>query len=56
MKTKFLLGVIGAGNMATAIVKGALKSLNAKDIVVSDKDEAKLEEVKKAAFASQRTI
>lgn len=50
MKTKFLLGVIGAGNMATAIVKGALKSLNAKDIVVSDKDEAKLEEMKKSGI------
>ena len=37
MKTKFLLGVIGAGNMATAIVKGALKTLKASDIIVSDR-------------------
>ncbi len=47
MKTKFLLGVIGAGNMATAIVKGALKTLKASDIIVSDHDEDKLAEMKK---------
>ncbi len=46
MKTKFLLGVIGAGNMATAIVKGALKTLKASDIIVSDRDSEKLQEMK----------
>ena len=46
MKTKFLLGVIGAGNMATAIVKGALKTLKASDIIVSDRDTEKLQEMK----------
>ena len=38
------LGVIGAGNMASAIVRGVSnsKNTNAKDIWVSDKDESKL--------------
>ena len=38
MEKKFKLGVIGAGFMATAIIKGAIKSdiIDAKDIIVSD--------------------
>lgn len=45
MDNKFTLGIIGAGNMATAIVGGILKSglLNPQAIVVSDSDRAKLD-------------
>ncbi|MDD4839060.1 MAG: pyrroline-5-carboxylate reductase [Clostridia bacterium] len=44
MKSKFLLGVIGAGNMATAIIKGAISNgvLNSSDIIISDIDQEKL--------------
>lgn len=43
MNTKFKLGLIGAGNMASAIVSGTLKGLlSPSDIIISDKDEAKL--------------
>ena len=38
MEKKFKLGVIGAGFMATAIIKGALNAsiLSPKDVIVSD--------------------
>ncbi len=36
------IGVIGAGNMATAIVRGLAMSINPTHITVSDKDEEKL--------------
>ena len=43
MSTKFTLGVIGAGNMANAIVSGAIKKLlKPNEIIISDKDETKL--------------
>lgn len=43
MNTKFKLGVIGAGNMASAIISGTLKGLlTPAEIIISDKDETKL--------------
>ena len=51
MNTKFTLGVIGAGNMANAIVSGAIKKLlKPNEIIISDKDETKLENFKKLGF------
>lgn len=48
MKKKFKLGVIGAGFMSTAIVKGVIKAkvLDPKDIIVSDLSEIALEKMK----------
>lgn len=42
------LGVIGAGNMATALVQGVLKAgvVSASDLFVSDLDEAKIEQMR----------
>ena len=47
MKKKFKLGVIGAGFMATAIIKGAIKSsiIAAKDILVSDVSRESLDKM-----------
>jgi pyrroline-5-carboxylate reductase len=44
MNEKFTLGIIGAGNMASAIVGGVLKRglLSANEIVISDSDAEKL--------------
>ena len=44
---KYKLGVIGAGFMATAIIKGAIKSkiLNANEIIVSDVYAKSLEKI-----------
>ena len=39
------IGVIGAGNMATAIVRGMASAVNPKHITVSDNDGAKLEKI-----------
>lgn len=49
MKKKFKLGVIGAGFMATAIIKGVLKSnlLDAESIIVSDLSTDSLEKIAK---------
>lgn len=41
------IGVIGAGNMASAIVRGMISVINAKHITVSDKDSEKLEAIEK---------
>ena len=41
------IGVIGAGNMATAMVRGMISAINAKNITVSDRDEQNLEEIGK---------
>ena len=43
MEKKFTLGIIGAGNMASAILGGVLRGglLRADRIVVSDRDEEK---------------
>ncbi len=45
---KFKLGIIGCGNMATAILSGILKSniLSNDEIIISDIDEGKLENFK----------
>ena len=51
MNTKFTLGVIGAGNMANAIVSGAIKKLlKPNEIIISDKDETKLKNFKELGF------
>ncbi len=44
MEKKFTLGIIGAGNMASAILGGVLKGglLKADKIIISDKDDEKL--------------
>ncbi len=49
MKKKFKLGIIGAGFMATAIVKGAIssKAVNADDIIVTDLSEDALDKMSK---------
>ncbi len=49
MKKKFKFGVIGAGFMATAIIKGVIRAntLNTNEIIVSDIAEKNLEEVSK---------
>lgn len=41
------IGFIGAGNMATALLKGMLASgiVQASDVIISDKDDAKLEKL-----------
>ncbi|HKL93673.1 MAG TPA: pyrroline-5-carboxylate reductase [Clostridia bacterium] len=54
MKAKFSLGVIGAGNMATAIVKGAISSkiLSANEIIISDVDNIKLAEFGKLGLST----
>ena len=43
------IGFIGAGNMATAIIKGIINNgfVNYSDVYVSDRDKAKLDEIKK---------
>jgi pyrroline-5-carboxylate reductase len=41
------IGFIGAGNMATALIKAVLDSGMAKDILASDNDKAKLEAISK---------
>ncbi len=41
------IGVIGAGNMASAIVRGMVSAINARNITVSDKSGEKLEEIAK---------
>lgn len=43
------IGFIGAGNMATAIIKGIINNgfVNCSDVYVSDRDVAKLDEIKK---------
>lgn len=48
MKKKFKLGVIGAGFMATSIIKGAINSkiVKSKDIIVSDANETALDRIK----------
>lgn len=48
MEKKFKLGVVGAGFMATAIIKGAIKSsaLKASDIIVSDVSHDSLMRIK----------
>lgn len=45
MEKKFTLGIIGAGNMASAILGGILRAglLPAGKVVISDRDESKLE-------------
>ncbi len=47
MTNKFTLGVIGAGNMANAIIGGIVKSkiLDASQIVVSDLDQSQLDKI-----------
>ena len=47
MKKKFKLGVIGAGFMATAIIKGAISTgvLSPKDIIVSDPNQLSLDKI-----------
>ena len=42
------IGFIGAGNMASALLKGMLAShaVQATDVMISDKDSAKLENLK----------
>ena len=47
MKNKFKLGVIGAGFMATAIIKGVIDSklIPAKDITVNDVSEEQLKKI-----------
>ena len=49
MKKKFKLGVIGAGYMSTAIVKGVIDSaiLSPEQIIVSDLSEIALEKMSK---------
>ncbi len=49
MKKKFKLGVIGAGFMATAIIKGAIagKVINASEIIVSDVNQISLDKISK---------
>ncbi|MBE5734132.1 MAG: pyrroline-5-carboxylate reductase [Clostridiales bacterium] len=49
MEKKFKLGVIGAGFMATAIIKGALKAsiLSPEDVIVSDPNEISLDKMAK---------
>jgi len=46
MEKKFKLGIIGAGNMASAIVGGILNSkiIDANQMIISDLDDAKLNE------------
>lgn len=48
MDKKFTLGIIGAGNMASAIVGGILKAgiIPANNIIISDQDDEKLEQKK----------
>lgn len=48
MKKKFKLGVIGAGFMSTAIIQGVVRAgnISAKEIIVSDINEASLERAK----------
>ena len=45
--SRFTLGIVGAGNMATAILNGILKSgcLNPDEIIVSDVDGDKLKAI-----------
>lgn len=47
MKNKFKLGVVGAGFMATAILKGVINSglVSASDIVVNDVSDVQLEKI-----------
>ena len=47
MKKKFKLGVIGAGFMATSIIKGAInsKTISPEEIIVSDINESSLEKI-----------
>ena len=47
MKNKFKLGIIGAGNMATAILNGILNNniLEPSQICISDIDENKLNDL-----------
>lgn len=53
MNNKFTLGIIGAGNMATAIVGGILKNkiLNADEIIISDLDTEKLSVFNKSGLS-----
>lgn len=54
MKAKFSLGVIGAGNMATAIIKGAVSHevLSTRDIIVSDVDSKPLAKFEQMGIAT----
>lgn len=57
MKKKFKLGVIGAGFMASAIIKGALSSgfLSPTDITVYDVNAEKLNEMEKIGIKASAT-
>ena len=54
MKNKYKLGIIGAGNMATAILNGILnnKILDPSEIIISDIDENKLNEIAKKGVST----